>query len=150
MVVAESGGRVCNLVVEEGMFEGCADAMVVAGSDPGRSLNGQVLAERKVAEVVAGQKDRAIEERTGPGPEERLVGRRSSLENEARNRTIRGTAGRMTGPCEDLGLMVQATGSSSVVIRSPGHKGSRATAIGLSKQGSDDQNLFTAPDALLA
>ena len=127
------------------MFEECVGAMAVVGSGPGQSLNEQVLAERKDAEVVAGQKDQAIGERTGPGPGEKLVGMRSGLENEARSRTILGTEGRMTGPCEDLGgSKVQATGSSSVVIRSPGHKGSRATTIGLSKQGSDDQNLFTS------
>ena len=85
------------------MFEECVGAMAVVGSGPGQSLNEQVLAERKDAEVVAGQKDQAIGERTGPGPGEKLVGMRSGLENEARSRTILGTEGRMTGPCEDLG-----------------------------------------------
>lgn len=109
MVVAESDGLVCNLTAEGGMFVECVDAMVVVGSGPSRSLNGQVLVERKDAEVVAGLKDQAIEGRMGPVPEERLVGMRSGLENEARSRTIRGTEGRMTGPCEDLG----AVGSSN-------------------------------------
>lgn len=98
MVVAESGGLVCNLTAEEGMFGECVDVAVVQG----QSLNGQVPAARRVAEVVASQKDRAIEERTGPVPEGRLVGMRSSLENEARSQTIQVTEGRMTGPCEDL------------------------------------------------
>lgn len=91
----------CNLAAEEGMFEEFVDAVVVVGSVPGRSLNEQVLVGRRVAEVVASQKDRAIGERIDLGLGERLVGRRSSLENEARIRTIRGTEGRMTGPCED-------------------------------------------------
>jgi hypothetical protein len=99
-------GLVCNLTAEEGMSEECVvDVIVVVDSVPGRrSLNEQVLVVRSVAEVVASQKDQAIGERTGLVPEARLVGRRSSLENEARIRTIRGTEGRMTGPCEGLEL----------------------------------------------
>ena len=100
-VVAGSGGLVCNLTAEEGMFEECVVVMAVAGSAQGRSLNEQVVVGRRVAEAVASQRDRAIEEHTGPGPGEMLVGRRSSLENEARIRTVRGTEGRTTGPCED-------------------------------------------------
>jgi hypothetical protein len=83
------------------MFGECVGVMAVAGSVPNQSSNEQELAVRKVAEVAASQKDQAIGERIAPGLGERLVGRRSSLENEARIRTIRGTEGRMTGPCED-------------------------------------------------
>jgi coenzyme F420-reducing hydrogenase gamma subunit len=91
----------CNQTAGEGMFEECVGVIVVAGSVRDQSSNEQVLAVRKVAGVAASQKDQAIGECIAPGLGERLVGRRSSLENEARIRTIRGTEGRMTGPCED-------------------------------------------------
>lgn len=91
----------CNLTAEEDMFGECA--AVVGGADPGQSLNEQAFAARRSVEVVGVQKDQAIWERTDPGLGARQVGRRSSLESEARIRTIRETEERMTGPCEVCG-----------------------------------------------
>jgi hypothetical protein len=82
------------------MFVECAAAV---GADPGQSLNEQVFAARRSVEVVVIQRDQEIWERIDPGLEERQVGRRSSLESEARIRTIRETEEHMTGPCEVCG-----------------------------------------------
>ena len=101
MAVAGSVERVCILTAEEDMFVECAAA--VGGADPDRSLTVKALIARRDVEVVEDQRDQAILERTDPGLEERQVGRRSSLESEARIQTIRATGGRMTGPCEDWG-----------------------------------------------
>jgi hypothetical protein len=95
-----------------------------------------VFAARRLAEVVASRKDQAIEERTDPGLEERQVGRRPSLESEARIRTVRVTEGRMTGPCEDcdgeLGDKQQLD-----VLPSPSHKGLLSDSNWFAR-GSDD------------
>jgi hypothetical protein len=137
------------------MSEECCvdDVMVVAGAVPGhQSLNEQVLVVRKVAEVVASQKDQAIGERTGPVLGERLVGRRSSLENEARIRTIRGTEGRMTGPCEGIG--VEELGRQAAAQRCYGALATRAHESDsnwlIANKEVTTRNLFTAPNALFA
>lgn len=116
------------------MSEECVvDVMIVAGSVPGhQSLNEAALVVRKVAEVVASRKDQAIGERIDPGLGERLVGRRSSLENEARIRTIRGTEGRMTGPCEGFGVERLGNKQQLRGDTEPWPQGlTKATAIGL-------------------